>query len=54
MKKKETKNKTKLFSFLINTDLLKQAKAMADKEYRSIASVINQALGEFFEQRRNK
>lgn len=54
MEKKETRNKTKLFSFLIDTDLLEQARAMADQEYRSVASVINQTLSEFFKKRHQK
>lgn len=53
MEKKKEKDKTRLFSFHIDIDLLEQAKAIADREYRSIASVINQALSEFFERRKN-
>jgi len=43
--------KTKLFSFHIFIDLLEKSKQLAEKERRSISSVINQALDKFFELR---
>ena len=51
MKKKVTEtDKSKLFSFFINRDLLEKSKSLAQIEHRSIASVINQALSEFFKE----
>jgi len=44
--------KTKLFSFHLFVDLLEKAKKLAQEQRRSISSVINQALDEFF--KRNK
>jgi len=40
--------KTKLFSFHIFIDLLEKAKKYAQEQRRSISSVVNQALDEFF------
>jgi len=40
--------KTKLFSFHIFIDLLEKAKKHAQEQRRSISSVVNQALDEFF------
>ena len=48
-------NKTnKPFSFSISPDLLKKAKETASNERRSVSSVINQALDEYFKTRESK
>lgn len=45
------KKKTKLFSFHIFIDLLKKSRILAEKERRSVSSIINQAIDEFVERR---
>ena len=50
MNKKKTGPKTKLFSFHIDIGALEKAQTLARIEHRSIASVINQALSEFFKE----
>ena len=46
--KKPTK-KTTLFSFHMFDDLLEMARDMADEEWRSVGSIINQAVRDYFE-----
>lgn len=43
--------KTKLFSFHILIELFNRAKMLSNKECRSVASVINQALSEFLDKK---
>jgi len=45
---------TNLFSLRIPADLYDKAAVIAEKERRSLASVINQALAEFLERREQK
>ena len=43
------KTKTRLFSFYIFVDLFRKLNARADLERRSISSVLNQIVREYFE-----
>ena len=46
--------KTKLHSLRVPIDLYDKASVVAEKERRSLASVINQALAEYLERREQK
>lgn len=48
-----SKPKTLLFSFHLFLDLLEDSRELATKERRSVSSIINQALDEFLEKRKN-